>query len=102
MKLLNKLKRSKITKHSWLLPHLLVSAFLLSQVALITHKAEHLTTNADSGCLLCINSVDNAINTQPIDLVVIAVIYIAPDSSNIFYTDLDISLPYSSRAPPLA
>ncbi len=102
MKLLNKLKWTKITKASWLLPNLFVAIFLLAQVANTTHKAEHLNPNADNSCLLCINSVDTAIDIDSIVLNVVTVNLIQPETITVFVTDLAVELNYFSRAPPIA
>jgi hypothetical protein len=102
MKLTSKLISLKTTKHSWLLPNLLVIIFVMAQVASITHQADHLNADADNSCLLCINTVDHAINADSLELVNLTVNFIKPNTTIIYFTNLDINVNYSSRAPPIA
>lgn len=102
MKFLNKLVSPKINTRSWLLPNLFAIIFVLAQVASISHKAEHLNLDADNSCLLCINSVDHAINANAIELTLISISYIQPKTKIVFFVDIAQIINYSSRAPPIA
>ena len=102
MKLTNKLISHKTTKHSWLLPNLFAIVFVMAQVASISHKAEHLSPDAENNCLLCINSVDHAINANTIEITLISADFIQAETQSIFFVDLATTINYSSRAPPLA
>ncbi len=102
MKFTNKLISPKTNTRSWLLPNLFAIIFVLAQVASITHQAEHLNPDADNSCLLCINSVDHAINTNTIELPLVSVNFTQPNTESVFFIDLASTVNYFSRAPPIA
>ncbi len=92
----------KTSKKTWLMVNLFVAIFVLSQIASLSHKAQHANQSADNNCLICIHSVDHAITLHSVEVVTLDIYLVQPVSIEIYFTEQELVTHYFSRAPPVS